>query len=316
MIFILFYFSKYFILFSVTVGIQYYITFGCTAQLLDIYITYEVVSSINLALTWHHTQFYNITMFPVLYLTSRGCFVTTSLYLKIFLLIDLRERERKGGERARETLNCYCTYLYIHWVILLCAQTGDWTHNLGISEWCSNQLSYLARVVLRLWAPTEGQQTSEYMLQLIARLWGQDWSVGGPEPVWLLPLWREARKKEGEWPSMADRCIRISKGTSHPGSNAEVRGVSSPETWGTQRGAREHLHLWLPDVRCSRTGSLDSSHCMTLSVPKETLKTVSRRTANAVCGEWTGERQENQRDELGGWSHDLEVRWVRQLTLQ
>ena len=33
----------------------------------------------------------------------------------------------------------------IHWLVLVCALTGDQTHNLGISGRYSNQLSYPAR---------------------------------------------------------------------------------------------------------------------------------------------------------------------------
>ena len=34
----------------------------------------------------------------------------------------------------------------IHWLILVCALTGDWTHNLGVPGWCSNQMSHPDRV--------------------------------------------------------------------------------------------------------------------------------------------------------------------------
>ena len=40
---------------------------------------------------------------------------------------------------------CFSTYLCIHWLILVCALTGDRTHNLGMWRCCSKQLSYLAR---------------------------------------------------------------------------------------------------------------------------------------------------------------------------
>ena len=42
-----------------------------------------------------------------------------------YLLIWERERERE-----RETLICCSTYWYIHWLILVCALTGDGTHSL------------------------------------------------------------------------------------------------------------------------------------------------------------------------------------------
>ena len=55
------------------------------------------------------------------------------------------EKERKRERRETLILICFSTYLCIHWLILVCALTGDRTHNLGISEWCSNQLSYLSK---------------------------------------------------------------------------------------------------------------------------------------------------------------------------
>ena len=65
-------------------------------------------------------------------------------FFKIYLLIF------GGGEREtqREILTCCSTYLYIHWLLLVCALTRDWTHNLGILGWCYNQLSYLARAII------------------------------------------------------------------------------------------------------------------------------------------------------------------------
>ncbi|KAF6114751.1 hypothetical protein HJG60_010685 [Phyllostomus discolor] len=59
----------------------------------------------------------------------------------IFLLIDFRERKGRGREKEI----CCSTYLCVHWLTLVCAVTRDRTHNLGIWERCSNQLSYLAR---------------------------------------------------------------------------------------------------------------------------------------------------------------------------
>ena len=41
----------------------------------------------------------------------------------------------------RETLTCCSTYLYIQWMLLVCALTGDRTCNLGVSGWSSNQQS-------------------------------------------------------------------------------------------------------------------------------------------------------------------------------
>lgn len=56
------------------------------------------------------------------------------------------ERERKqgvwGGAGKRKKHVC------IHWLILVCAPTRDWTHSLGVLGQHSNQLSYLARALL------------------------------------------------------------------------------------------------------------------------------------------------------------------------
>ena len=62
--------------------------------------------------------------------------------LQSFFFLYSRE---EGGERETETLICCCTYLCVHWLILVCALTGDQTHNFGILGACSNQLNYLAR---------------------------------------------------------------------------------------------------------------------------------------------------------------------------
>ena len=56
----------------------------------------------------------------------------------VYVCVCVWERERE-----RET-STYSTYLYIHWLILL-IRDWNWTHSLGISGWCSNQLSYLVR---------------------------------------------------------------------------------------------------------------------------------------------------------------------------
>ena len=49
------------------------------------------------------------------------------------------------GDSERNSDLC-STYLCIHSLILICAlDGGSDSHNLGISEWCSNQLSHLAR---------------------------------------------------------------------------------------------------------------------------------------------------------------------------
>ena len=54
------------------------------------------------------------------------------------------ETERKGEretERKKNTSICCSSYLFIHSLILVCALTEDQTHNLGVLEERSNQLS-------------------------------------------------------------------------------------------------------------------------------------------------------------------------------
>ena len=77
---------------------------------------------------------------------------TFYLLIKIFLNFLILEREEKR-EGERERLICFSTYLCIYWLLLVCALTRDRTHNLGESEQCSNQVSYLARAysVFKCW---------------------------------------------------------------------------------------------------------------------------------------------------------------------
>ena len=75
-----------------------------------------------------------------------GFLLTNQYYSSaIFILfIDFQDRENGGG-RERESSMCCSTHLCIHWFLLVCALTGDQTHNLGILRGHSNQLSYPAR---------------------------------------------------------------------------------------------------------------------------------------------------------------------------
>ena len=54
------------------------------------------------------------------------------------------ERE-EGAVREKERLIFCFTYLFLHWLILVCALTGTRTWNLDVSGWCYNQLSYWDR---------------------------------------------------------------------------------------------------------------------------------------------------------------------------
>ena len=64
------------------------------------------------------------------------------LFFKKKILIDLRE-----------TSICCPTYWCIHWLILVCALTENWTHNLGGSRQHSDQLCHLYS-----WAPFENAE--------------------------------------------------------------------------------------------------------------------------------------------------------------
>ena len=64
-------------------------------------------------------------------------------FLGFFKNSYLFEGERE--ERRERNIDCCSTYGCSHWFILVCALTGDQTHNLGVLGWHSNQLSYLAR---------------------------------------------------------------------------------------------------------------------------------------------------------------------------
>ena len=61
------------------------------------------------------------------------------LKFKKYLLIDFREMK---GERKRETSIYRSTYLFTHWLICVCALTGDWTCKLDVSGWCINQATW------------------------------------------------------------------------------------------------------------------------------------------------------------------------------
>ena len=67
--------------------------------------------------------------------SSPGCLRFLSTFLKIYWFL----------EKETETSVSCSTYLCIHWLILLCVRTRDWTYNLGITGRHFNQPCYLAR---------------------------------------------------------------------------------------------------------------------------------------------------------------------------
>ena len=54
--------------------------------------------------------------------------------------------EREKERERKKHLFCCSTYVYIHWLLLVCALTRDGTCSLGVSGQCSNHLSFLTRV--------------------------------------------------------------------------------------------------------------------------------------------------------------------------
>ena len=89
-------------------------------------------------------------IYLIIYFNIHICYINLQIYILIILLIDWFEREREGRrERERETSICCSTNLCINWLIPVCALTRDWTCNPGVSEQCSNQLSYPARAILK-----------------------------------------------------------------------------------------------------------------------------------------------------------------------
>ena len=59
-------------------------------------------------------------------------------------LKNLKKKLISGRERERKISICCFTYLCIHWLLLVCTLARDWTHNLDIGGWSSNQLNYWA----------------------------------------------------------------------------------------------------------------------------------------------------------------------------
>lgn len=55
-----------------------------------------------------------------------------------------KKRQREGG-REGDRFVVLLIYIYFHWLLLVCALTGDRTHNLGVPGQYSNQLGYLAK---------------------------------------------------------------------------------------------------------------------------------------------------------------------------
>ena len=65
-------------------------------------------------------------------------------------LIDFRETGMEIEREKKKTSVCCSTYWCIHTLIFVCALTGDWTHNLGVSGGRSDKLRYPARAKLEM----------------------------------------------------------------------------------------------------------------------------------------------------------------------
>ena len=71
------------------------------------------------------------------------------LFVKKFLIFIYWCLEREEG-REKRTSVCNSNSWHIHWLLLICTLTGDWTCNLGVLGQYSNQLSSLARTTVLL----------------------------------------------------------------------------------------------------------------------------------------------------------------------
>ena len=66
------------------------------------------------------------------------------IYLFIYSFIYFGEREEGWGERERNIDLLF--HLFMHyWLLFVCVLTEDQTHNLGVSGYHCNRLSYLGR---------------------------------------------------------------------------------------------------------------------------------------------------------------------------
>lgn len=135
--------------------------------------------------------------------------------------------------------------------------------------------------------------------------WGQGWPVEKPEldscDSYLL-----GGRQGAERPSLADRWLR-----EWSGGWASLR-QRAPEksqvTWVREPG-RKRVHLWLPDVRPPEQGAWPSLLCGPLDPRVNPGDLKQENDPPLVENELRRRQKENQRDELGGWSHHLEVRW-------
>ena len=121
-------------------------------------------STANRAKTWTNSklkekitkaanQTYFDSFLKLIHVLDCEFFTFTRIWIFLYLLLILEEGRKEGGwgrqterERERERDIDLLFHLFrIHSLILVCALTRDWTCNLGILGWCSNQQNYLTR---------------------------------------------------------------------------------------------------------------------------------------------------------------------------
>ena len=121
-----------------------------------------------------HYCFWNLLIFILLFTWNFGSWLQyigenmpVLLFFKTLILEKGGGKREKGwgAEKEKEKRRfCCSTHLCIHWSVLVCALTRDWTLNLGILGQCSNQLSYLVRASIIV----------EYLpFHILASCWGR-----------------------------------------------------------------------------------------------------------------------------------------------
>ena len=155
----------------------------CMAQskhvIISHYITSMLLYHIKLVycyVMYHHVLYYYYVDITILL----WCYVLSCIIFLLFLFQKLSSLILER-EEERETSTCCSTYVCIHWLLIVCALTGDQTHNLSVLGQRSNKLSYPARALLFLPQPSCncGQEVSIPSSQHV--------HVCPPSPPWVLP---------------------------------------------------------------------------------------------------------------------------------
>ena len=127
-----------------------------------------------------------------------------------FYLLIFRDRGREGEREGERNISLFC-HLLMNSLVDFCVRPDrEWTHNLGVLERCSDQLSYLARA------------SSTFLLQNSATS-PVSKEIHAHQTLWILPsflpfgeltdnLCGRERTEQGE--HMADRCLPTIHGSS------------------------------------------------------------------------------------------------------